>query len=246
MADYRKQISEAVKHFWKIRTKQSKEQGKTSGKKDAGSRSAVTGGKHLDGFIDLLANTLSEAGLPDSTIHKRATTLPGYFRPTKNWDLVVVADEQLIASIEFKAHVGPSFGNNFNNRVEEALGSSLDLLTAYREGQFKPSAKPWLGWLMLLEETDRSTSPVTPSEPHFEVFPEFKKASYAQRYELFCERLLRERMYDGTCLILTDREGGSKGKYSEPNAELSFARFATSLSAHAIAYAKSRRNKATK
>ena len=124
---------------------------------------------------------------------------------------VVVADDQLFASIEFKAHVGPSFGNNFNNRIEEALGSSLDLLTAYREGKFKPSAKPWLGWLMILEETNRSTAPVAVSEPHFEVFDEFKGASYEQRYEIFCERLLRERMYDGACLILTGQTGGLKG-----------------------------------
>jgi len=47
-------------------------------------------------------------------------------------------------------------------------------------------------------------------------------------------------MYDGTCLILIDRKGGTKGKYKEPKEELVFTRFATSLSAHAIAYAKTK------
>lgn len=239
--DYQDRAATAVQYFWKVRTRQHKRQGSATGKKDAGNRSAVTGGKHLDGFIKLLTELLSDAGLPDSTIHTSATTLPGYFRPTKNWDLVVVVDGMLLASIEFKAHVGPSFGNNFNNRVEEALGNSTDLLTAYREGKFKPSQKPWLGWLMLLEDTPRSTSPVKVDEPHFEVFPVFKKASYAKRYELFCERLLRERLYDGTCLILSDKTGGLKGKFTEPNPEFSFAVFATSLSAHATAYAKLRK-----
>ena len=42
-------------------------------------------------------------------------TLPGYFRPTKLWDLLVTYKGQLIAAIELKSHVGPSFGNNFNN-----------------------------------------------------------------------------------------------------------------------------------
>lgn len=238
--DYNERVSKAVRYFWRVRTQQHKKQGATTGKKDAGNRSAVTGGKHLDGFIELLSELLSEAGLPDSTIHTTTTTLPGYFRPTKNWDLVVVVDEQLLASVEFKAHIGPSFGNNFNNRVEEALGNSTDLLTAYREGKFKPSQKPWLGWLMLLEETPKSTSPVRVDEPHFEVFPEFKETSYARRYELFCERLMRERLYDATCLILSDKTGGLKGRFTEPNSEFSFANFATSLSAHASAYAKMR------
>ena len=168
--NYSRRVSKAVKHFWKVRTRQHENQGAASGRKDAGYRSAVTGGKHLDGFINLFSDLLAEAGLPDSSIHTQTTTLPGYFRPAKKWDLVVVADGALLASIEFKAQVGPSFGNNFNNRVEEALGNSSDILTAYREGKFPLSQKPWLGWMMLLEETPRSSAPVRIDEPHFDVF----------------------------------------------------------------------------
>jgi len=233
-------VAKAVQHFWAVRSQQQRKQGSATGQKDYGARAAVTGGKHLDGFIALLAELLSEAGLPDSTIHKRSTTLPGYFRPTKNWDLVVVFHDQLLASIEFKAQVG-SFGNNFNNRVEEALGNSTDLLTAYREGKFKPSQKPWLGWLMLLEDSPKSTSPVGVAEPHFEVFPEFKETSYAKRYELFCERLVRERLYDSACFLMSSEAVGLKGGYSEPNEELAFRFFAASLTAHAMVHAKNRK-----
>ena len=179
--NYRPRVAEAVKHFWKVRARQHESQGAVSGRKDAGLRSAVTGGKHLDGFINLFSSLLAEADLPNSSIHTRTTTLPGYFRPTKKWDLVVVVDGVLLASIEFKAQVGPSFGNNFNNRVEEALGNSSDILTAYREGKFAPSQKPWLGWLMLLEETRKSMAPVRIDEPHFPVFPEFHNSSYVER-----------------------------------------------------------------
>jgi len=52
---------------------------------------------------------------------------------------------------------------------------------------------------------------------------------------------MRERLYDGTCLILSDKSGGLKGRYKEPNPEFSFATFAASLSAHAMAYAKIRK-----
>ncbi len=40
-------------------------------------------------------------------------------------------------------------------------------------------------------------------EPHFSVFPDFKGASYARRYELLCERLVRERLYNAAALLLT-------------------------------------------
>jgi len=127
--DYTEQISAAVEHFWKTRLKQYKNQGSATGKKDAGSRSAVTGGAQLDGFIRLLALILEDAGLTNHEIYTKKTVLPGYFRPTKDWDLVAVVEGQLLATIEFKSHVGPSFGNNFNNRVEEALGSATDIQT---------------------------------------------------------------------------------------------------------------------
>lgn len=91
---------------------------------------------------------LVEAGLSDAAIYERKgqVVLPGYFRATKEWDLLVVADGNLIATLELKSQVGPSFGNNFNNRTEEALGSATDLWTAHREGAFKDSIRPWLGY----------------------------------------------------------------------------------------------------
>lgn len=94
---------------------------------------------------------------------------------------------------------------------------------------------------MLLEDAQKSTIPVKVDEPHFEVFPEFKEASYSMRYELFCERLMRERLYDGACLIMSDKNGGLKGKFTEPNPEFSFTTFATSLTAHPTAYARLRK-----
>lgn len=240
--DYQNRVSDAVRHFWEVRTKQQQKQGASTGKKDAGLRSAVTGGKHLDGFISLLSELITAAGMPSSQIHTKpaTTTLPGYFRPTKKWDLIVVADGQLLASIEFKAQVGPSFGNNFNNRVEEAVGNSVDLLTAYRDGKFKPSHRPWLGWLMLLEDAEKSIAPVKAKETHFPVFPEFKDCSYAKRYELFCEKLVRERMYDSACLLMTTRTRGLEGEYSEPSPECNFRAFAISLIAHVQAYVQMR------
>jgi len=149
-------------------------------------------------------------------------------------------DGTLLASIEFKSQIGPSFGNNFNNRTEEALGSATDVWAAYREGAFKESQRPWLGYLMLLEDTPKSTCPVGVREPHFPVFEEFRASSYAKRYEILLTKLVRERLYDAACFLMSYPQGGRRGHYSEPSAELSFQNFVASLLAKAIAYVKSR------
>ena len=241
MTDLQSRVAKAVRHFWRTRRKQELNQGKASGKRDQGSRSAVTGGAQMDGFVSLVSELLVECGIPDATIYrKRNVEVPGFFRPTKEWDLLVVVDGNLLASLEFKSQIGPSFGNNYNNRTEEALGSATDLWTAYREGAFKASPRPWLGYFMLLEEAPRSTNPVAVSEPHFKVFDEFRAASYAKRYELFCLRLVRERLYDAACFLMSDKVGGLKGLFTEPAPELSFAGFVASLTGRAIAYARSR------
>jgi hypothetical protein len=151
--------------------------------------------------------------------------LPGWYRPEKKWDLLVVADGKLLAGIEFKSQIGPSFGNNYNNRTEEAIGSATDIWAAYREGAFKPSARPWLGYLMLLEETPRSLSAVRARQPHFKVFPEFKDASYAKRYEILLTKLVRERLYDAACFLMSNAIQGPKGIYSGPAPELDFQNF---------------------
>jgi hypothetical protein len=239
MDQLERRVKNAIKMFWSVRDRQSRDQGGKTGRKDAGLRAAVTGGKHLDGFTQLCRDLFVEAGLPEAHIfwHDRRK-LPGFYRAEKNWDLVAVAEGSLLAVIEFKAQVGPSFGNNFNNRTEEALGNATDLWAAYREGAFRPSARPWLGYVFILEDCERSRSPVSVKEPHFQVFAEFREASYAKRYEILLTKLIRERLYDGASLLLTTRQGGMKGEFASPSEELSFRTFAAGLSAHAIAFAK--------
>jgi len=242
MSDLQKRVGKAVAHFWRTRSRQAANQGK-EGQKDAGLRTAVTGGKHLDGFVILCRDLLIEAGLPEANVFwSKRVELPGYFRAEKSWDLLAVVDGHLLAIIEFKAQVGPSFGNNFNYGTDEALGYATYLWAAYREGAMKPSERPWLGYFFLLEECAKSLAPVRVREPHFTVFEEFREASYAKRYEILLTKLLRERLYDGACLLLSPKKGGSRGKYREPNQELSFQSFATSLLARAIAFAKTRQS----
>lgn len=141
---------EAVKAFWGNRDAARQRQIK-SGKVDQGERAGVTAGKNMDGFMAMILDVVKANGMPNADIHldRAVLTLPGFFRPTKLWDLLVIQDKELIAAIELKSQVGPSFGNNFNNRAEEAIGTAHDFWTAYREGAFGEQPRPFIGWLML-------------------------------------------------------------------------------------------------
>jgi hypothetical protein len=239
--DLSKYLSQAISHYWRTRKKQSQKQTK-SGRADQGARSAVTGGAQMDGFIDLITDLIIEAGADGSNIfHNSHLELPGFFRPTKEWDLLMVKDNQLILALEAKSQVGPSFGNNFNNRTEEAMGSALDLWTAYREGAYNKTVKPWLGYVFLLEDCPESRKPVKVQEPHFKVFPEFMNASYAKRYELFCRKLVRERHYNVAAFLLSDKTNGLNGTYIEPADDLTFDIFARSLVSQVTAFGVSKK-----
>jgi len=229
-----RKLRAAVKHFWSTRETQAELQGAKSGVRDAGTRTAVTGGHQMDGFISLVREHLCANGLLRTEVYcEKAVELPGWYRPEKKWDLLIVSSGELIAGIEFKSQVG-SFGNNYNNRTEEAIGSAADIWAAYREGAFKPSARPWLGYMMLLQEAPRSLQRVRAREPHFKVFPEFRDASYAKRYEILLTKLVRERLYDSACFLLSNEKDGRKGYYGEPAPELCFEKFMTSLLARAV------------
>ncbi len=231
-------VGKAVAHYWATRETQRKKQ-ELRGQSDAGLRSAVTGGAQMDGFIDLFTALITETGLPMKFIfRKTALELPGYFRPTKEWDLIVVRDGTLVAAIEAKSQVGPLFGNNFNNRTEEAVGSALDLWTAFGEGAFNAGAQPFLGYFFMLEECPASHRPVKVKEPHFNVFPEFVGASYAKRYELLCRKLVLERHYTSACFLTSRSDAGLRGEYHEPAKDLSFERFAKSILSHVGAFAQ--------
>jgi len=227
-----KYISEAVAHYWRTRRLQ-RERQKKRGVNDAGLRSAVTGGAQMDGFIDLFTRLIVESGVKEEFIfYKRHLELPGFFRPTKEWDLLVIKDGCLVVAIEAKSQVGPSFGNNFNNRTEEAMGSALDLWTAFREGAFNGGRQPFLGYFFMLEDCEASNRPVRVKEPHFKVFPEFVGASYMKRYEILCRKLVLERHYTASSFIVSDSSKGEDGVYREPAADLSFKNFAKTLSSH--------------
>lgn len=230
----------ALQEFWCIRREQAAKQ-RAAGKSDKGGRSAVTGGLHLDALGGLVHALLVDAGVADTDVRlKKALELPGYYRPEKQWDLLVLVDGELVPALEFKAQVGPSFGNNFNNRCEEAIGNAEDIWKAYREGRFGEAAlQPLLGYVFILEDCARTRKPLRSKSAHFQVDEVFSEASYAVRYEWLLRRLRLEQQYSAVCLTLTTNEMPSR--ISHAAEDLSFLQFAAVVEGHVKSFLASRK-----
>lgn len=218
---FQRAFEDAIRVFWRVREAQIERQ-RDAGRRDAGLRGAVTGGAHLDALAAVFEDVFVHVGFDRSTIRRKTgVELPGYFRPTKKWDLVIVDRGRLIAAIEFKSQVG-SFGNNFNNRTEEALGNAVDLREAWRKGAFG-TTQPWLGYVFLLQESSGSTTPVRLARSGFPIDPAFRYTSYKDRYQLLCKRLILEGLYNAVCFVSSSADPDAP--IHQPDPELSFARF---------------------
>lgn len=236
--DFEKDARKAVRAFWKNRLRAGVSQ-KNRGVVDQGTRSQVTAGKNMDGFSELMVAVAKAHGLKQADVHlKRAVlTLPGFFRPTKLWDILITCKGELVAAIELKSHVGPSFGNNFNNRAEEAIGTSHDFEVAYREGAFGKQPVPFTGWVMLVEDADASRVPVKDKSPHFSVLPEFNSASYLQRYDILCQKLMQEKLYTATALLSSPAGSVKTGNYGNLSSMTSLRTFLSTFAGHCLATA---------
>lgn len=232
LAQYEDGAKRAVKLFWGNRDAAVRRQA-ANGTVDHGTRGAVTAGKNMDGFASIMEDIVRANGLTKATVihNGRLVTLPGFFRPTKQWDFLVLNEGHLVAALEFKSQVG-SFGNNFNNRTEEAIGTAHDLWTAYRDGAFGEQPKPFIGWLMLVEDAPKSRAAVNDRSPHFPVFRDFQSASYADRYNVLCKKLVQEGLYTAASVMLSPKTAKHTGAYSDMSDLTSLKTFVTTFAGH--------------
>jgi hypothetical protein len=154
----------------------------------------------------LIADVFNDAGIRPVG---NARLLPGYYRASKNWDVVVTHKGAVVAIIELKSQVG-SFGNNLNNRIEEMIGQSLDLWRSVRENLLG-EIRPWFGYLMLLESREQSRDMVRMPKTAFPLDPEFASTSYIDRYQIALKRLRHEGDMNAVCLVTADREQDEVG-----------------------------------
>lgn len=234
MPPTRADLQLAVKAYWDVKDQQTA-MATLLGSASEGTAKAVRAAGHFAPIAALLARFFLDAGYPPSAIgtgHPHIV-LPGYFRPTKRWDLAVIHRGVLVAAIELKGIGGDkySIGRNYNNRLEEALGNSLDLDRADGHGLAGPE-KPWLGYFFVMEDTLISRQGKRPEKGRLPAHPVWSGMSHQERFGLAAERLLSEQLYDAVCFLTSSAR---KPGPVEPTRSADWQHFSAAIQAR-IAY----------
>lgn len=235
---YEERVAEAVQSFWSVREK-----------------NGVRSGKTLDAFADLFTWVIHNHGLPNAKVLTgRSAKIPGYFRPTKSWDLLVIDNDDLVAAIELKS-IADSFGKNSNNRNEEALGSGVDAREAFEENAFEGLTRLFTGYLIVVEDCDETQTSVQIQMQKFRAMEEFmadpetrdkeyvKNAegiyppvagvSYMKRFDILCRRMMQKRLYSAAAVIRSPRSAINTGEHSAVSRDTSIKSLLASLASHA-------------
>ena len=199
------------------------------GVRDQGARSQVTGGKHLDCVAEIIKNDLIECGFSNDEVYykDKCLRLPGWYRPSKDWDLLAFDKESLLAILELKS-INSSFGNNANNRSEESLGSAIDAAYAIKNELIPFScAPPLLGYVLIVRICDDSTREGAKSQKSvYPIDSVFCNTSYFQRLTILCRRLLAERIYQSVWVVGVDPVNN---EIIEPDPDLTYEKFVAAI-----------------
>lgn len=159
--------------------------------------------------------------------------LPGWYRATKNWDLLQLRNSRLVTAVELKSMSG-SVGNNSNNRTEEAIGLAHDFWIAYQNGLCGERAKedggtaarrPWTGFIYILGHEEALYQPMTRSGARFELDEPFRGASRIERFKVLGRRMMQTGLFTQVALLVVRTDG----TFEEPATDLSFSAFARAL-----------------
>lgn len=225
--DIENEAQRAVQYYWASRRSAGKKNAEGA-RVDQGSRGQATGGQALNQFVNVMQWLVEESGFTGAQVGLRrgAISLPGHYRPSKQWDMIVTHEGDIVAAIEFKSHMGlKDLGKNYNNRKEEALGSAADFWASWRSLNYGDQ-RPFLGWFILVQESQESTRPLRPRVSYGAVDLQFKSASFLERYDLLCRRVAEDGLYTAAGVMGIREEDADTGYYSDVSADTSFVRFA--------------------
>ncbi|MCI6531477.1 PaeR7I family type II restriction endonuclease [Bifidobacterium pseudolongum] len=226
----RQDVKEAVLSMYEMLSAAGERQHTLGMVQDTGRRAEATSGRHLDPLANVIKSDLIKSGFRPEDLYTRSPkiTIPGWYRRSKDWDLVAMnGPEDLVAAIELKS-ISSSFGNNSNNRAEESLGSATDALAAMRNellGNIRTST-PVLGYVIIVKDCVASRKVGREKNALFPVDPVFADTNYLDRFRILCERLQADKLYQAVWLAYADP---AHGTVTEPSPILTYDKFIATI-----------------
>ena len=86
--DYEAAFAAAIHDFWMIKTNQ-QAAADLAGTSDGGTSGSVRAGKHMSPFEALIRRVVQDAGVEPDPSPSDTMYLPGFYRETKSWDVVL-------------------------------------------------------------------------------------------------------------------------------------------------------------
>jgi hypothetical protein len=195
-----------------------------TGRAQGGTRSQVTGGKHLRGVNQLVEDEIKSVGATDLELkYDRGATLAGWYRNSKSWDLLVLQHGKPILAVEYKSMSG-SEGRNLNNRADEVFGIAEDARQAEAHGILPRNLRR--AYIFLMEITPTARVNRNAGRPFGRPDPIFHQASYLDRMAVMCERMRDSGLYHLVWAVGVIREPIG---FMEPSASVGWDRFAADL-----------------
>jgi hypothetical protein len=189
----KKRVDLALRSWIDVRVEQALRSNGT-GNAQGGNRPAVTGGKHLNAIDLLVQEELTATGAEGLELRLgRKAALPGYYRPTKAWDLLVLQHGEPVLAVEYKSMNG-SEGRNLNNRADEVFGVAEDIRQAELHGLLPRTMRR--AYVFVMAMTPTSTREVKVAKVAAGTTdPAFDGADYLERSALMCERMMDTGLY---------------------------------------------------
>ncbi|MGW4814653.1 Shedu anti-phage system protein SduA domain-containing protein [Kitasatospora cineracea] len=191
-------VVSALKDFWRAK--------RSEGAPDAPMRPGHT----LRQIAQSICADLEDRGVPPEWIEsdpKRG--LPGLYGGTvSGWDIIISRDGFPLAATYVMSAGGPSFGNNFRNRILEITEQALDVRRQYDSSGLK-DLQPHLSLLFVLEDRPESRMPARARSAVTGFPSKMDGISYRDRFADFFAQLLKDGVYDGICYVTSSSDGGS-------------------------------------
>ncbi|MFD2467842.1 PaeR7I family type II restriction endonuclease [Amycolatopsis silviterrae] len=175
------------------------------GKSDTGAQ--ARNARHMQSIAMFVKQMFVDAGLDESDVSLDCV-VPGYYRRSKNWDVVAMHKGHLVGVVELKSQASSS-GNNANNRIEEAIGSAVDAKAVQELTGVFGNLGVWAAWCMTFNRDAESGKPirlrvVQKSRSRFPLNDSaFENMTYASQYATAIERLISQRVYDAGWMLTT-------------------------------------------